>query len=116
MCLAQGPQHSDAGEARTRNPSVSSQAVYHWANALPCSYVLYLIALFCYVIQLIKHDYKYINISWFARTWGLAEEYVKNWGLATSSLKHLPSDFTSPSGPGMKIHIRLTICSGLGLN
>ena len=22
MCLAQGPQHSDAGEARTRGPSV----------------------------------------------------------------------------------------------
>ena len=25
MCLAQGPQRSDAGEARTRGPSVSSQ-------------------------------------------------------------------------------------------
>ena len=36
MCLAQGPQRSDAGEARTRGPSVSSQALYHWATALPC--------------------------------------------------------------------------------
>ena len=35
MCLAQGPQHSDASEARTRGPSVSSQALYHWATALP---------------------------------------------------------------------------------
>ena len=35
MCLAQGPQHSDAGEARTHGPSVSSQALYHWATALP---------------------------------------------------------------------------------
>ena len=35
MCLAQGPQRSDAGEARTRSPSVSSQALYHWATALP---------------------------------------------------------------------------------
>ena len=26
MCLAQGPQRSDAGEARTRGPSVSRQA------------------------------------------------------------------------------------------
>ena len=26
MCLAQGLQHSDAGEARTHGPSVSSQA------------------------------------------------------------------------------------------
>ena len=26
MCLAQGPQRSDAGEARVRGPSVSSQA------------------------------------------------------------------------------------------
>ena len=37
MCLAQGPQRSDAGEARTRGLSVSSQALYHWANALPSS-------------------------------------------------------------------------------
>ena len=29
MCLAQGPQGSDAGEARTRGPSVLSQALYH---------------------------------------------------------------------------------------
>ena len=35
MCLDQGPQRSDAGEARTRGPSVSSQAFYHWATALP---------------------------------------------------------------------------------
>ena len=35
MCLAQGPQRSDAGEARTRGPSVSSHAFYHWATALP---------------------------------------------------------------------------------
>ena len=28
MCLAQGPQRSDADEARTRGPSVSSQALY----------------------------------------------------------------------------------------
>ena len=35
MCFAQGPQRSDAGEARTHGPSVSSQALYHWATALP---------------------------------------------------------------------------------
>ena len=35
MCLAQGPQHSDASEAGTRGPSVSSQAFNHWATALP---------------------------------------------------------------------------------
>ena len=29
MCLAQGPQRSEAGEARTRGPSVSSQALNH---------------------------------------------------------------------------------------
>ena len=28
-------QRSDAGEARTCGPSVSSQALYHWATALP---------------------------------------------------------------------------------
>ena len=31
MCLAQGPQRSDTGEARTRCLSVPSQALYHWA-------------------------------------------------------------------------------------
>ena len=36
MCLAQGPQQSDTGEARTRSSSLSSQALYHWATALPC--------------------------------------------------------------------------------
>ena len=35
MCLAQRPQRSDAGEAQTRGPSVLSQALYHWATALP---------------------------------------------------------------------------------
>ena len=37
MCLALEPQRSDAGEARARGPSVSSQALYHWATALPFS-------------------------------------------------------------------------------
>ena len=35
MCLAKAPQRSDAGEAQTRGPSVSSQALYHWATELP---------------------------------------------------------------------------------
>ena len=34
MCLAQGPQRSDAGEARARGLSVSSEALYHWATEL----------------------------------------------------------------------------------
>ena len=37
MCIAQGPKCKDAGEARTRGPSVSSQALYHWATVLPVS-------------------------------------------------------------------------------
>ena len=32
--FAQGPQRSDAGEALTPGPSVSSQVLYHWATAL----------------------------------------------------------------------------------
>ena len=31
MCLAQGPQSSDTGEAQTRGPLVSSQALSHCA-------------------------------------------------------------------------------------
>ena len=45
MCLVQGPQRSDAGEARTRGPSVSSQALYHWATALPVFVSAYCIIL-----------------------------------------------------------------------
>ena len=39
MCLAQGPQRSNAGETRTRGLSVSSQALYHRATALPNTHV-----------------------------------------------------------------------------
>ena len=35
MCFAQGPQRSDASEPETHGPSFSSQALYHWATALP---------------------------------------------------------------------------------
>ena len=35
MFLAQGTQRSDANEAWTHDPLVSSQALYHWATALP---------------------------------------------------------------------------------
>ena len=44
MCLAQGPQRSDDDEARTCDPSVSSQALNHLATALPqyrCSPYMY---------------------------------------------------------------------------
>ena len=41
MCLAQGPKRSDAGEARTRGPSVSSLALYHWATALSAQVELF---------------------------------------------------------------------------
>ena len=34
MRLAQRPQRSDAFEARNHGPSVSSQALYHWATVL----------------------------------------------------------------------------------
>ena len=46
MCLAQRPQCSDASEARTRGPSVSSQAFYHWATALP-----HLIETVCFLLS-----------------------------------------------------------------
>ena len=41
MCLAQGPQRSDAGEVPTRGPSVSSQALNHCA---PSNFKLKMIA------------------------------------------------------------------------
>ena len=48
MCLAQGPQSSDTGEAGTPGPSVSSQAHYHYATALPFfdDFWLYIYSLF----------------------------------------------------------------------
>ena len=37
MCLAQGPQRSDAGEARTHGSSVSSQSLYNRATVIDCA-------------------------------------------------------------------------------
>ena len=42
MCLTQGPQRSDAGEAGTCGLSVSSQALYHWALPDICNITLLL--------------------------------------------------------------------------
>ena len=45
MIHAQGPQRSDAGEAQTRSLLISSQALYHWATALPicgCDLLIFL--------------------------------------------------------------------------
>ena len=48
MCLALGQQRSDAVEARTRGPSVSSQELYHGATALP------IMGKLCYFTSLVK--------------------------------------------------------------
>ena len=40
-------QRSGADQARTRGPSVSSQALYHWVTALPMSH--------CVAFHLLKH-------------------------------------------------------------
>ena len=41
--LLKDQQRSDAGEARTRDPSVSSQALYHWASAIPIGSLTFII-------------------------------------------------------------------------
>ena len=66
MCLAQGPQRSDAGEARTRGPSVSSQALYHWATALPYpiiakTFYKLLFSTFLYMNFSFQHIKHYLN-------------------------------------------------------
>ena len=38
MCLAQGPQQSDAGEARTQGPSVTSQDIFNFLETM-CRYI-----------------------------------------------------------------------------
>ena len=53
MCLAQGPQRSDAGETRTHGPSVSSQALYHWATALPIVWSGYIL-----LTSIIAYEYR----------------------------------------------------------
>ena len=47
MCLAQGLQRSDAGEAQTRSPSILSQALHHWATALPMNKIGTLLSVQC---------------------------------------------------------------------
>ena len=66
MCLAQGPQCSDAGEAQTRGSSVSSQALYHWFTKNGA--IRYEIAFFKTQSRLSIHKCKYCMIpvkSWF---------------------------------------------------
>ena len=78
MCLPKGPQCSDAGEARTRGPSVSSQALYHWATALPnlkhwkCK--LFEIGVNCYIWQnfIKKHKKHQMCVMNFVSHQGIA--------------------------------------------
>ena len=62
MCLAQGLQRSDAGEAQTRGPSVSSQALYHWATALPRRIINLNIVLMLLVFCV--YSSRFQNIMW----------------------------------------------------
>ena len=60
MRLAQGQQRSDAGEARTRGLSVSSQALYqalyHWATALPFIFMKSCIVVMDVIMTLLFHQ------------------------------------------------------------
>ena len=58
MCHAQGLQRSDAGEARTNGPSVSSQALHHRATALPVLSGSNSIRQLMYTKQNVVHRYK----------------------------------------------------------
>ena len=69
MCLAQGPQRSDAGEARTRGPSVSSQALNLIWTFIKLSYlnvnVLFSLCISIYfsIIRISKYVIKMCNTS-----------------------------------------------------
>ena len=69
MCLAQGPQRSDASEARTRGPSISSQALYHWATALT---TLVLIVQLNWTALFAPYEFGHLNIS-------VVEEILSYW-------------------------------------
>ena len=63
MCLAQWPQRSDAGEAQTRGPSVSSQALYHWATALPVVWVEQILKAKTLWSSLLSYSFRYRIMS-----------------------------------------------------
>ena len=54
-------QHSDAGEARTRGPTVSSQALYHWATTLRSQYIWQDLKVFMQKIN----EFKVILVSYY---------------------------------------------------
>ena len=64
MCLAQGPQRSDACEARTGGPSILSQALYHLATAPPTLGLNWLIKTQLDIVAHLKH--------------GLLGDFIKN--------------------------------------
>ena len=70
MCLAQGLQRSDAGEARNRGPLVLSQSLYHWATALPCVSMLYVYILYkmlCIALRCSVNTCYFQKVSFFFR-------------------------------------------------
>ena len=78
MCLAQGPQRSDAGEARTHGPSVMSQALYHWATALPWN--LYQIAVCNQSIQSLYCRELTFFLKIFQKPWQNVKSYDLEFG------------------------------------
>ena len=63
MCLAQGPQRSDTGKARTHGPSVLSQALYHWATALRSQNLYTCACKYCCMKALIYFDTYRMHVS-----------------------------------------------------
>ena len=69
-------QCSDAGEAQTRCPSVSSQALYHWATALPVIKVRVMFWTEATFILLTKQAMKVLReeCRWSHKTLALSQE------------------------------------------
>ena len=66
-------QRSNAGEARTRGPSVSSQALYHWATALSahrCHKIRNIVDWSMHVYSF-QYEHAYANILYVYELWSL---------------------------------------------
>ena len=108
MCLAQGPQRSDAGEARTHGPSVSSIACLWLGN----------VNMHMYAKKLSKYTMWFMNYKQFhllledrtdAQQTLLHQKgcFTCQWLGNVDMYKYAKFDINTPCGPRVKI---FTIC------
>ena len=116
-CLAEGHNVGDTVVAPTRNPSVPSQALYHWATALPrCTQ--------CLVINMWVTDcpyrqynplilFKIISSVWNVWVWWKRMRCIPQWRTRTFGTHHTVIKYINMNVPSSKnLYLSHDVASG----